>query len=162
MGGGPIAIEATDVNKAFLEEARAKRTRHGIPYLAQELVRYLPASSCTSFTSSQPYDAVVCMNVLCYLSEDEQRRAIWKMASHAWRYLCVTAASPAIVREGIKEAGLRPLWRNWLPIYYGWRERLSWRHRKTWKLPYVPIILPHWRYAGTSIFYRPLPSSPAT
>ena len=51
----------------------------------------------------------------------------------------------------------RPVWKNWLTIYYGWRERLSLRPRgKAWKLPYIPFLLAHWRYAGTSIFAREL------
>ena len=67
----------------------------------------------------------------------------------------VTAADPESRERGIREANMRPVWKNWLAIYYGWRERLSHRPRgKAWKLPYIPFLLAHWRYAGTSIFAR--------
>jgi len=161
MGGGPITIDATDIEPTFI--AKARQMEH--PRLtrdARNTVRFLPPISCSE-SVAQTYDAVVCMNALCYLPEDEQRLAIDRMASCASRYLCITAASPRAVKCGIKAAEMRPVWLNWIVIYYGWRERLSWRHRKTWKLPYIPLMLPHWRYAGTSIFERPqrrLPPDP--
>jgi len=150
-GSGGITIEATDIEPSFLEQA----PKAPASAAAHRLVRWLPPASCVTYTTAQVYDAVVCMNVLCYLSEEDQHQAIWKMASIADRYLCLTAGTPHVVKEGILEAGLMPLWRNWLPIYYGWHERLSWGYRKVWKLPRIPFLLPHWRYAGTSIFVRP-------
>jgi hypothetical protein len=156
-GGGPITIHATDIDPTFLEQAQqAKHPRLG--HVERNMVDFLPATSCTAVIS-RTYDAVACMNALCYLPEEEQELALYRMASSAWRYLCITGGSPRAVRAGIQEANLRPLWRNWVPIYYGWRERLSWGHRKVWKLPYIPLLLPHWCYAGTSIFARDLPHS---
>ena len=152
MGGGPIAIDATDIEPTFIEKAR--QIEH--PRLTQDArntVSFLPPASCSE-SFARTYDAVICMNALCYLPEDEQRLAIDRMASCASRYLCITAGSPWVVKRGIEAADMRPVWLNWMAIYYGWRERLSWRHRKTWKLPYLPLMLPHWRYAGTSIFER--------
>jgi chemotaxis methyl-accepting protein methylase len=152
-GGGPITIEATDIEPTFLDEAEAL-SHPRLTDEARALVTFLPASSVTTFTTHKVYDAVICMNALCYLSKDEQRRAFWKMASVCERYLCVTAADPLETRHGIREARFQPVFKNWVAIYYGWKERLSLRHRKVWKLPYVPLMLPWVYYTGTSIFER--------
>lgn len=154
-GGGDILIEATDIEPAFLDQAGALQHPRVTPEI-RALVRFLPPVSVVDFTSQTVYDAVVCMNALCYLTPDCQRRALWKMSAHSRRYVCVTAGDPEAVRDGIREANMRPVWRNWLPIYYGWRERLRLRYtpRKVWTLPYLPLMLPQMRYAGTSIFER--------
>ena len=150
--GRPITIHATDINPEAV--AAARKAEHPLLGLAERhMVKFLPPMSCTK-AIPRTYDAVVCMNALCYLPEELQEQAIYRMASSAWRYLCVTAGSPRAVRAGIEEANLRCLWRNWFRIYYGWGERLSWRYRKVWKLPFLPLLMPHWRYAGTSIFVR--------
>ena len=154
--GTPIEIEATDIEPEFLRLALS--LEH--PLLTnqiRDMVTFLPACSVTTFSSVKTYDAVICMNALCYLTPEEQVRAVWKMSSHAARYLCVSAADPKSLKRGIREANMRPVWKNWLAIYYGWGERLSLRPRgKAWKLPYIPLLLTHWRYAGTSIFAREL------
>jgi len=154
--GTPIEIEATDIEPEFLK--LALKLEH--PLLTDKIrgmVTFLPACSVTSFSSVKTYDAVICMNALCYLTPDEQVRAVWMMSSQAVRYLCVSAADPRSLKLGIREANMHPVWKNWLAIYYGWRERLSLRPRgKAWKLPYIPFLLAHWRYAGTSIFAREL------
>jgi len=123
MGGGPITIDATDIEPTFIEKAR----QLGHPRLtpdARNTVSFLPPASCSE-SIARTYDAVICMNALCYLAEDEQRLAIDRMASCASRYLCITAGSPRVVKRGIEAADLRPVWLNWIAIYYGWRERLK-------------------------------------
>jgi len=154
--GTSIEIEATDIEPEFLKLALG--FEH--PLLTEQIramVTFLPACSVTTFSSGKTYDAVICMNALCYLTPDEQVRAVGQMSSQASRYLCVSAADPKSLERAIREANMRPVWKNWLAIYYGWRERLSLRPRgKAWKLPYIPFLLAHWRYAGTSIFAREL------
>jgi chemotaxis methyl-accepting protein methylase len=153
VDGGQIQIDATDVEPSFVNEAR-NLTHPKLDAVARAMVRFLPPASVANFHPERRYDAVACMNVLCYLSEREQRDAIASMAGYATRYLCITAADPHLIGEEIKRAGFVPMADNWIAIYYGWRERLSWLHRKQWKLPYIPMLMPNWRYSGSSIFRR--------
>jgi chemotaxis methyl-accepting protein methylase len=152
-GAGPIEIHATDVEPAFLKQAHSL-SHPRLSASARAMVSFLAPSSVVSFQPSKPYDAVVCMNVLCYLSEAEQGAALSAMATYCDSLLCITAANPDVVRQELDRAGFAPVWENWLRIYYGWSDRLSWRHRKVWKLPYVPMLRRNWRYGGTSIFKR--------
>jgi len=151
--GKPITIDATDVEPTFIEHAN-QLTHPRLKDDARSLVKFLPPSSVVSFQPDKHYDVVACMNVLCYLSEGEQRDAIHHMSQYATMFLCVTAADSRLIREAMEDAEFVPVTDNWLRIYYGWRERLSWRHRKAWKLPYIPMLMPNWRYSGTSIFRR--------
>jgi chemotaxis methyl-accepting protein methylase len=158
--GRPIQIDATDIEPAFLELA-PKLTHPRLTAMARSMVRFLPPSSVVSFVPEKPYDVVACMNVLCYLPPDDQRTAIGNMSRYANHYLCVTAADPHVVREAIEAAGFAPVSDNWFAIYYGWKERLSLRARQVWKLPYLPMVLPNWRFSGTSIFRRQAPGTAA-
>ena len=153
VDGRPITIHATDVEPSFLDEAR-KLTHPQLDAAARTMVAFLPPASVVQFRPAGRYHAVACMNVLCYLSKEQQRNAIRSMAGYAERYLCVTAADPHVVRQELEAAKFAPVKDNWRAIYYGWRERLSWGYRKTWKLPYVPMLMPNWRWSGTSIFAR--------
>jgi chemotaxis methyl-accepting protein methylase len=153
VDGRPIQIHATDVEPSFLEEAR-KLAHPQLDATARSMVQFLPPATVVTFSPARPYHVVACMNVLCYLTEQEQRDAIRRMAAYAERYLCVTAADPRVLREEMEAAQFAPVRDNWMAIYYGWRERLSWGYRKTWKLPYVPMLMPNWRWSGTSIFRR--------
>jgi len=85
-------IDATDIEPEFL--AIAQTLQH--PLLTDDIrgmVTFLPACLVVNFTSAGTYDAVICMNALCYLSEEEQLRAIWKMSSQTERFICVTRRS---------------------------------------------------------------------
>lgn len=151
--GGRITIHATDIEPLFLSMAKTI-THESVTESDRELVTFLTPSNMVTFRADEPYDAVICMNALCYLSEDEQRLAIRALCKSTKQYLCITAASPSLLRQELQRTGFRPLWKSWVRIYYGWRERLSLRHRKCWKLPVIPMLMPAWRYSGTSIFAR--------
>lgn len=151
--GTPITIHATDIEPSFLALAPSMEDPR-ITAADRALVTFLEPHSVVTFAPDEPYDAVACMNALCYLSDNDQRAALRAMCSYAETYLCVTAARPAVLRDELEHAGFRPLDTAWLQIYYGWRERLRARHSDQWMLPYLPWLLPEWRYAGTSIFRR--------
>ncbi len=151
--GGPITIHATDIEPQFLSMAK-NITHERVTESDRELVTFLTPRDMVTFRTDEPYDAVICMNALCYLSEDKQRLAIQGFCKCTRHYLCITAASPSLLRQELRRNGFRPQWKSWVRIYYGWRERLSLRHRKPWKLPIIPMLVPAWRYSGTSIFAR--------
>jgi hypothetical protein len=147
--GKPIDIHATDIEPSFLDQGRLL-THERLTARARKMVTFLPPVSVIDFRSRQFYDATVCTNVLCYLEPQDQREAIARIADYTTYYMCVTGADPTAVRQATRDADFKPCLTSWLPIYYGWGERLSWRHRKVWKLPYLPFLLPNWRYAGTT------------
>jgi len=183
---GAIAIEATDIEPSFLAAAQravypikvlqsvpmeARRffisdPDEGEVHLAPELmeaVRFLPAASFGTFEPAQPYDVVLALNSLTYVSTAEQKEAIRRMARYTRHLLCVTAFDPDIIRQAMDEAGFAPVARHWRAIYYGWQNRLRFKparrgtQKRSWVLPLVPLYLKDRAYKVCSIFARTAP-----
>jgi hypothetical protein len=95
--GAPIQIDATDIEPELT-------LQH--PLLTDDIrgmVTFLPACSIANFTSASTYDAVICMIALCYLSEEEQLRAIWKMSMpYSWQHESLPRAS--VLSKGAADA----------------------------------------------------------
>lgn len=187
-----IRVEATDVEPAFLEmaqrgvygddclskvpaEARVfflPGPEQGTVEVAPEIrngVAFLQPASFVDFQAVQPYDAVIALNALTYVSREDQRKAILRMGSYARRYLGLTAASPTVIKQAVEDAGFEPADRpDWLQIYYGWRDRIRLRPgQREWALPVLPFLMRDWKFSACSLFRRrsgtaaPLSGSPA-
>ena len=181
-----ITIDATDIEPEFLAIAKAgiygSEAVKSVPVGAQQFfvpgpktrsvriapdlaksVHFLPAASFGAFGAAQPYDVVLALNSLTYVSSDQQRAAIRRMASYTRRYLCVTAFDPEIIRQAMDEAGFAPVSRHWRAIYYGWRNRLRLKparrgtQKRSWVLPLVPLYITDRAYKVCSIFERKSP-----
>ena len=181
-----VAIDATDIEPQFLIVAKAGiygaealqsaplAARHffvpgpseGTVHIAPDLaarVNFLPASSFGTFEPPQPYDIVLALNSLTYVSSDQQQVAIRRMAAYTRRLLCVTAFDPDIIRQAMDEAGFVPVRRHWRAIYYGWRNRLRLKparrgtQKRSWVLPLVPLYIKDRGYKVSSIFERKSP-----
>jgi hypothetical protein len=174
-----ISVDATDLEPSFLETARqgvyaddclakvpAAARRYFLPgpeartvEVAPEIragVRFLPPASFVDFEGAEVYDAVLALNALTYVSREDQRKAILRMATYTRRYLGVTAASPMIIKQAIEDAGFEPMeYLDWMRIYYGWRDRIRWRPgRREWALPVLPFLMRDWRWSARSLFCR--------
>jgi CheR methyltransferase, SAM binding domain len=186
-----IAIDATDIEPSFIETAKAgvygievlrsvppDARRYLVPGPTEdsvriaprlaEAVRFLPAASFSTFKPEDPYDVVLALNSLTYVSSEEQKKAICRMASYTRRYLCITAFDPDIIRPAIDAAGFLPVRRHWRAIYYGWGNRLRLKparrgtQKRSWVLPYVPLYIRDRAYKVCSIFERAMPWTPHT
>ena len=174
-----IAVYATDIEPSFLEIAKRGVYEEGslgkVPREAMKFflpgsepgtvevapdvrasVTFLSPASFVAFQANEAYDAVLALNAMTYVSRQEQRRAIVALAAYARSYLCITAASPAIVKEALDAAGFEPVERpDWLKIYYGWWDRVRFRPgRREWALPLLPYVMKDWRYSASTIFRR--------
>lgn len=180
IGGlATIAVDATDIEPSFLEIAKRgvyeEEWLAKVPTAARKFflpvpgagtvevdpgvraqVRFMEPASVVGYQTSQHYDAVLALNALPYVPRDEQHAAITSMGQYTKDFLCVTAASPVIVKLAIEQAGFEPLdCAEWLGIYYGWRDRIrlrpGWRE---WALPVLPYLMQDWRYSASTIFRR--------
>ncbi|HWB46983.1 MAG TPA: CheR family methyltransferase [Hyphomicrobiaceae bacterium] len=177
----PFTIHATDIEPRFLDVARAAvyeaESLSGVPAEAHRFFRdgprqgtvtidasitgavaLLPPASFVDFSPREPYDVVLAMNSLAYVSPEEQAVAIKRMASYARGLLCVTAFSPDIIGDVMRAAGFHPVLRHWREIYYGWTNRLRFRPgkrgtpRHSWVLPRLPLFIKDRSYKIVSIF----------
>jgi hypothetical protein len=145
--------------RAFFEPSSAGGTVQIVPALAR-WVNFLAPSSFVDFVPSRPYDVVLAMNSLAYVSPSEQLVAIQRMGSYAHHLLCITAFSPDIIKQAVDEAGFVPVPLHWRSIYYGWENRLRWKpakrgsQRHSWVLPVIPLYVKDRRYKVCSIFQR--------
>jgi hypothetical protein len=174
-----IRVEATDIEPTFLEMARegvygsdclnkvpAEARAFFLPgperdtvAVAREIraaVRFLEPASFVDFETSETYDAVLALNALTYVSREDQRKAILRMAGYAHSYLGLTAASPVVIKQAVEDAGFEPVGRrDWLQIYYGWHDRIRLRPgRREWALPVLPFLMQDWRFSACSLFRR--------
>jgi hypothetical protein len=184
----PLTIDATDIEPKFLDVAKAgiygaealqsvpPEARHFFipgpgdstvrvaPDLAKT-VNFLPAASFSAFEAPQPYDVVLALNSLTYVSSDQQLAAIRSMARYTRRLLCVTAFDPDIIKQAMDEAGFVPVPRHWRAVYYGWRNRLRLKparrgtQKHSWVLPLVPLYIKDRAYKVCSIFERKSPQT---
>lgn len=154
----PVPPEARNF---FIQNAGDATVRIA-PDLAQT-VQFLPAASFVAFEPSRPYDVVLALNSLTYVSSDDQQVAIRRMGSYTRRLLCVTAFDPDITRRAMDEAGFVPVTRHWHAIYYGWRNRLRLKparrgtQKRSWVLPLVPLYVKDRTFKVSSIFERKSP-----
>lgn len=174
-----IRVEAADIEPSFLEMARRgiygddcldkvpaearmfflPGPEQGTVEVAPEIrasVAFLQPTSFVDFEASHAYDAVLALNALTYVSRQDQRKAILRMGGYARKYLGLTAASPAVIKQAVEDAGFEPADRpDWLQIYYGWRDRIRLRPgRREWALPVLPFLMRDWKFSACSLFRR--------
>lgn len=122
-------------------------------------VKFQPASSVTQPIDKQ-YDAVFAMNVLTYLSPDDQTLAIVNMAKSARKFMCVTAFHPDQIKSDMEFAGFEPVEKNQEEIHNAWGDRIREGGAEAGTPAYSWVIPPYntdapdynWRYCA--IFKR--------
>lgn len=178
---GMVDVHATDIAPEFIEIAKAgiydARIARDMPAAARafleampgtetiriandirQAVTFLPPASFTDIRTASPYDVVLCMNALTYVTPAQQHDAIVAMAGYTRQILCLTAYNPDIIKAAILAARFAPVRDHWLAIHYGWRERLRLRRAKPgssrydWVLPALPFFLRDLDYTTTAMF----------
>ena len=143
--GLDIAIDTTDIEPDFL--AAAQRARYPeiitnsmtasenkffkpieeglveIDAALRAMVSFLPPQSLTD-PMPGTYDATLAMNVLTYLSPDDQTRAIATMAAATTHYLCLTAFHPDSIKSDIESVGFEPVMEDQALIHNAWGVRV--------------------------------------
>ncbi|NDC73957.1 hypothetical protein EBZ70_01400 [bacterium] len=175
-------IEATDVEPAFLEVARAgiypKTILDGmtqeerswfeilpddlvrVPAAARELVRFRDAQSFLDPINDGPYDAVLAMNALTYVSPEEQSVAIRHMANRALHVLGLSAFHPDSIRDNIRSVGFEYVDARAEEIHEAWVERRvslapqPGTPEYSWQLPPFSHPVPDREYRFCSLFAR--------
>lgn len=175
-------IDATDVEPAFLNVARTgiypRSILEGmteeerswfeilpddlvrVPAAARELVRFRDAQSFLEPINDGPYDAVLAMNALTYVSPDEQSIAIRHMADRAFHVLGLSAFHPDSIRDDIKRIGFEPVEARAEEIHEAWVERRVAHPPQpgtleySWQLPAFSYAVPDREYRFCSLFAR--------
>lgn len=176
-----VSVEATDIEPKFIEVAKEgiypnailkgmlpaekywfNAKRGGKTQIKDEVrrkVKFQPPASVLEPLSKE-YDTVFAMNVLTYLSPEEQTIAIVNMAKSARRYLCVTAFHPDQIRSDMEFAGFEPVPTAQEEIHNAWGDRVREGGAEPGTPGYSWIVPPYntkavdydWRYSA--IFTR--------
>lgn len=178
----PPVIEATDIEATFLETARTgiyprsilngmspeeqgwfepvddERVR--VPEAARSLVRFLPAQSFLDPLPGGPYDAVLAMNSLTYVSPAEQSLAISLMSVGARHLLGLSAFHPDTIREDVARVGFAPIAQRRREIHDAWQGRrvavapAPGTPEYSWRLPPFDHPVADRDYRFSSLFAR--------
>lgn len=181
LSGVGIEIFATDLDSDFLTIAQNgvypkeilsgmsaeemswfDLTEHAvkIPDAIRPSVRFLNAMSFVDGQVDLPFDAVLIMNALTYVSPAEQSLALQKAAASACRVIGATAFHPDTIRADLEPLGFEPCATAHRQIHEAWGDRLV-GHPITpgtpeysWQLPPYDTETPDaaWRFA--SLFVR--------
>ena len=182
-GEGPLpVIEASDIEETFLEVARAGVYPRAIldgmsaeeqswfetvddefvrvPEAARALVRFHPAQSFLEPLPGGPYDAVLAMNSLTYVSPPEQCEAISLMADGARCLLGLSAFHPDTIKRDLTLVGFEPLAERRRDIHEAWKGRrvavapLPGTPEYSWQLPPFEHPVEDSEYRFSSLFER--------
>lgn len=164
-----LNIHATDINPAFLAQARqaiypqdvladmseAERAcfePHGEGSVRVRAdiaarVNFLPPASFVDFTSEHIFDVVFVLNALTYVSAEQQTATLRNIAGYNSWLLVTSSFHPDSIRDDILECGYRPVTDNIQAIHEAWVGRV--RHNTvaqpgtpeySWMLPpFAPV-----------------------
>lgn len=176
-----VSVEATDIEPEFIKVAEEgvypnsilkgmtpeekywfNAVKGGKVQIRDELrrkVKFQPAVSVLDPLAKE-YDAIFAMNVLTYLSPEEQTLAIVNLSRTARKYLCVTAFHPDQIKSDMEFAGFEPVPTNQEEIHNAWGDRVRVGGAEPGTPGYSWIVPPYnstapdydWRYCA--IFAR--------
>lgn len=179
--GVDLTIHATDVNAAFLGLAQQGVYPSGIldgmtpeerswfeigndvvlvPERIRQMVKFLPPRSFVDSDLGETYDAVLIMNALTYVSQEQQRAAICHAAARTRHVLALTAFHPDTIRRDVEQVGFLPHPEGMEEIHAAWGDRLSnypidpLSPEYSWKLPPFDCKAPDSEYRLCSLFAR--------
>jgi hypothetical protein len=182
-GGAPLpVVEASDIEETFLDVARTgvypraildgmSAEEQGwfepvddefvrVPEAARALVRFHPAQSFLQPLPGGPYDVVLAMNSLTYVSPKEQSEAIALMADGARHLLGLSAFHPDSIKDDILRVGFAPVDERRREIHEAWKGRrvVAVPARGTpeysWQLPPFEHPVEDREYRFSSLFAR--------
>lgn len=176
-----VIIDATDIEQSFIDFAKqgvypaqitdhmsAEEKKWFAPVgdnqilLAEKIRKKVRFLSPLSVLDPVPgkYDIVFAMNVLTYIAEEEQQKALALMAASARKMLCVTAFHPDSIKVTLEKLGFEPVLDNQQEIHNSWGDRVRPGGASPGSPEYSWVIPPYntdcqdytWRYC--SLFRR--------